>query len=115
MKNILIFLMLISSLYQCKKKDTKEVTIAKQAKEQIIQPKPEDLSCEQILKKIVESSNLELKGYNKYFTRIESINDDSITIQIYFENNVSDNLKEKQIIESVGFPLLVRFKSSNFC
>jgi hypothetical protein len=59
-----------------------------------------ELDCGEIILEIVKSSNLNLKDYKDYFVRIDGIKNDSISIQVYFENNLSDNPKEKQIVES---------------
>lgn len=60
----------------------------------------EKLPCDNVIRKVIESSNLDLKIYKDYFVRIEEVKNDSISIQVYFENNLSDNPKEKQIVES---------------
>ena len=49
---------------------------------------------------IVQSSNLDLSAYSDYFVRIERIEDNSIIIQVYFENDISETNDTKQIIES---------------
>ena len=58
------------------------------------------LSYDEIISKIVKSSNLETKLYPKYFVKTDRIENDSIIIKAYIENNVSDNPKESQIVES---------------
>ncbi|KUJ60005.1 hypothetical protein AR687_20505 [Flavobacteriaceae bacterium CRH] len=58
------------------------------------------LTCEDIALEVVKSSDLDLKIYKDYFVRIERIENDSITIQVYFENNLSDDPKVKQMVES---------------
>ncbi|MBS7231167.1 hypothetical protein KHA90_09025 [Flavobacterium psychroterrae] len=58
------------------------------------------LTCEDIMFEIVKSSDLDLKDYKNYFVRIERIENDSITLQVNIENNLSDNPKEKQMVES---------------
>ncbi|MET3019224.1 hypothetical protein [Flavobacterium hydatis] len=59
------------------------------------------LTCEDVIYRIVKSSDLNLKDYkDDYFVRIENIKNDSIDIKVYVENNLSDNPKEKQMVES---------------
>ncbi len=56
--------------------------------------------CEETLFKVVQSSNLDFRGIKNFFVRVESIEEDEITMQVYFENNLSDNVNQKQIVES---------------
>lgn len=64
------------------------------------QEKIEETGCEEIIYKIVQSSNLDLSMYSEYFIRIDRIENNIIFIQIYFKNNTSDNNNTKQIVES---------------
>ncbi|CAM3940003.1 MULTISPECIES: hypothetical protein [Flavobacterium] len=57
-------------------------------------------SCEETLFKVVQSSDLDFRGVKNFFVRVESIEEDEITMQVYFENNLSDNVNQKQIVES---------------
>ena len=58
------------------------------------------LSCEDVINTIVKSSNLDTRNQSTFFTQIDRIENNKITIHVYFENNLSDNPKEKQIVES---------------
>ncbi|WP_136668419.1 hypothetical protein [Flavobacterium sp. H122] len=62
--------------------------------------KPETKRCEDYVFQIVKSSDLELNDYPEYFVRIESIENDEVKIQVYVENNISDNPEIKQMVES---------------
>ncbi|MFH6935276.1 hypothetical protein [Flavobacterium sp. FlaQc-30] len=57
-------------------------------------------TCGDIIYQIVKSSKLDLRGQNDFLTKIDRIEGDNITIQVYIENNVSENPKIKQIVES---------------
>ncbi|OXB09381.1 hypothetical protein B0A81_06315 [Flavobacterium plurextorum] len=57
-------------------------------------------TCGDIIYQIVKSSKLDLRGENDFLTKIDRIEGDNVTIQIYIENNVSENPKIKQIVES---------------
>lgn len=58
-------------------------------------------TCEDIIYNIVKSSSLKLNDYKNYFVRVDAVKGDSITVKVYVENNLSDNPKQKQIVESV--------------
>jgi len=58
------------------------------------------LTCEDVVYKIVKSSNLELRGQKDFLTQIDRIEGDNITIHVYIENNISEDPKTKQIVES---------------
>lgn len=58
------------------------------------------LTCEDVVYKIVKSSDLELRGEKDFLTQIDRIEGDIIIIHVYFENNLSDDPKTKQIVES---------------
>lgn len=58
------------------------------------------LSCEEIIYKIVKSSNLKLEKNIVFLTSIDRIDNDCIIIHVFFENNLSDDPKVKQIVES---------------
>ncbi len=65
--------------------------------------------------KIVKSSNLDTKLYNNYDAKIDRVQNDSFIIKVYIENNVSDNPKEKQIVESaIAWLLLLPEKEKLF-
>ena len=53
------------------------------------------LTCEDVVYKIVKSSNLELRGQKDFLTQIDRIEGDNITIHVYIENNISDDPKTK--------------------
>lgn len=55
--------------------------------------------CGQLVYEIVSSTNL-IKDYKNYFTRIESNDGQKIKIQVYVENDISEDPKNKQIVES---------------
>ncbi|MBF4516826.1 hypothetical protein IRZ71_10740 [Flavobacterium sp. ANB] len=94
MRLIIISLSLI--LFSCKDFKTQESNdlpknvIAKNTK----------LTCEDIAYQIVKSSNLELRGQKDFLTQIDRIEGDNITIHVYIENNISEDPKTKQIVES---------------
>ncbi len=102
MKNLFYYLVFIFFIMlSCKDENVNHVK-----KENIIELKKIDnpakvkLLCDEIIRKVVESSDLDLEIYKDYFVRIEEIKNDSINIQVYFENNLSDNPNEEQIVES---------------
>lgn len=64
------------------------------------QESTKEVYCEEIIYKIVQSSNLDLSLYPKYFVRIDRIENNIIFIQVYFENNISETNDTKQIVES---------------
>lgn len=59
-----------------------------------------EINCENFVYQIVKSSKLDLRGQNDFLTKIDRIEGDNITIQVYIENNVSEDPKVKQIVES---------------
>lgn len=65
-----------------------------------VSEKQKELTCYEVINEVVKSSDLDLKDYKDYFIRIEEVKNDSISIQVYFENNLSDNPNDKQIVES---------------
>lgn len=81
----------------CKQNEIKNVSNFHKT-ESIKLKKP--LSCQEIVEKIVKSSSLDLKLYKEYFVDIENVKKDSISIHVYFENDLSDDPKQKQIVES---------------
>lgn len=102
MKNLFYYLAFIFFLItSCKEKNfenIKKENKTESIKRDIITNK--NLTCNEIIRKVIESSDLNLKIYKDYFVRIEEIKNDSINIQVYFKNNLSDNPNEKQIVES---------------
>ena len=74
--------MLFLFITNCKNNKTEEVSIVNNEKK-IIVVENDNNSCDEILYKIVESSELDLRGVKDYFVRIESIESDTISIQVY--------------------------------
>lgn len=105
-KILIIFLItLFTNTISCKQNSDKSLSISKKEKKNIVTQK---LTCQEIVEKIIKSSNLYLKIYKNYFIDIDKIENDSISIHIYFENNLSDNPEEKQIVEStIAWLLLI--------
>lgn len=95
MKRIIIVVLTLL-LISCKDSKTQETNVSLKDKE----VENIKLSCEDIMFEIVKSSDLNLKDYKDYFVRIERIENDWITLQVYIENNLSDNPNEKQMVES---------------
>ncbi len=61
--------------------------------------KAKTLDCDQLIYDLVASTDV-AKGYKDFFTRIEKNDGEKIVIQVYFENNLSDDSKTPQIVES---------------
>lgn len=60
-----------------------------------------DMGCEEMLKAIVQSSNLTaLNAFDDVHFRIERMDAEEIWVNIYTENNLSDNPEQKQIVEN---------------
>lgn len=89
-----VFLILIgckdSTIKELKNKSSNDIGIKK----------VNGLSCEDVVYKIVKSSNLALRGEKDFLTQIDRIEGDNIIIQVYLENNISDDPTKKQIVES---------------
>lgn len=98
MKKILI-IGLALTLIGCKDNNFK-VNKKKETNLEITSRNQKELTCEDIIYKIVKSSNLKFEKKNVFLTSIDRIEDDDIIIHVFFENNLSDNPKEKQIVES---------------
>lgn len=96
MKKIILLIIVLLILINCKDSNPQglnyslENTIAENTK----------LTCEDLVYKIVKSSNLELREQKGFLTQIDRIEEDNITIHVYIENNISDDSKTKQIVES---------------
>jgi len=67
--------------------------------------------CLEIINKMVRSSNLNLNGYESALVRVDRIKNNDITIQVYTENNLSDDTTKKEIVETTIAWLL--FTSNN--
>lgn len=101
MKNIIITALLLI-LAGCK--DTTSQTLNnKNTKNDIIEnsiKKVKKPTCEEIIHRIIKSSNLNTRNRKDFLTEIDRIEDDNIIIHVYVENNLSGNPKQKQIVES---------------
>ena len=62
----------------------------------------EELDCEEIISKIVQSSSLDWKHYPEAFTRIDRISGDSIFIKVFFDMDITDENEPntKQVVEN---------------
>ncbi|OXA91248.1 hypothetical protein [Flavobacterium hercynium] len=96
MKRIVIVLVFLIVQISCKDTNSQKVNYPHQN----IVLKEKQFTCEDIAYQIVKSSNLELRGRKEFLTQIDRIEEDNIIIQVYIENNISDNPKTKQIVES---------------
>lgn len=95
MKKIFCILLLITSIIACNNIKKQENKLSLYNQEGI-----REIDCGKMILEIVQSSNLDLSAYSDYFVRIERIEDNSIIIQVYFENDISETNDTKQIIES---------------
>lgn len=95
MKNIIILIFALFVI-SCKDSKTQETNVS--LKNEVAANTKS--TCEDIVYQIVKSSNLELRGEKKFLTQIDRIEDNNIIIQVYIENNISDDPKKKQIVES---------------
>lgn len=103
MKNY-ILIILFSVFFSCKNETNNNSTSGSQAKDSTEiasdNNKNEKIAdCGQLIYDLVASTDV-IKGYDDFFTRIEKNDGDKITIQVYVENNLSDDPKKKQIVES---------------
>ncbi|WP_281234456.1 hypothetical protein [Flavobacterium gelatinilyticum] len=71
-----------------------------------------EITCEDVIYQIVISSKLDLRGQNDFLTKIDRIEGDNVTIQVYIENNVSEDPKVKQIVESTIAWLVLKVNDS---
>ena len=95
MKKILIVVVLLI-LISCKDSKLEKST-------DLLKERPTEnveITCGDVIYQIVKSSKLDLRGQNDFLTKIDRIEGDNITIQVYIENNVSEDPKVKQIVES---------------
>ena len=77
------------------------------------QNKQEDeLDCEEIISKIVQSSSLDWQHYPEAFTRIDRIERDSIFIKVFFDMDITDEHEPntKQVVENTIAWLLLCVK-----
>ncbi|GIZ15882.1 hypothetical protein [Capnocytophaga catalasegens] len=95
MKRILCIISLIGLVIACNNIKNQNNNIFSHNQEST-----KEVYCEEIIYKIVQSSNLDLSLYPKYFVRIDRIENNIIFIQVYFENNISETNDTKQIVES---------------
>ena len=72
----------------------------------------EELDCEEIISKIVQSSSLDWKHYPKAFTRIDRISGDSIFIKVFFDMDITDENEPntQQVVENTIAWLLLCVK-----
>ena len=72
----------------------------------------EELDCERIISKIVQSSSLDWKHYPEAFTRIDHISGDSIFIKVFFDMDITDENEPntKQVVENTIAWLLLCVK-----
>lgn len=72
----------------------------------------EELDCEEIISKIVQSSSLDWKHYPKSFTRIDRISGDSIFIKVFFDMDITDENEPntQQVVENTIAWLLLCVK-----
>jgi len=98
MKKILIIIIIIISLILISCKDSKLNKPNDSLKE--TSAENVEITCGDIVYQIVKSSKLDLRGQNDFLTKIDRIEGDNVTIQVYIENNVPEDPKVKQIVES---------------
>ena len=72
----------------------------------------EELDCEGIISKVVQSSSLDWKHYPKAFTRIDRISGDSIFIKVFFDMDITDENEPntRQVVENTIAWLLLCVK-----
>ena len=72
----------------------------------------EELDCERIISKIVQSSSLDWQHYPEAFTRIDRISGDSIFIKVFFDMDITDENEPntKQVVENTIAWLLLCVK-----
>jgi len=72
----------------------------------------EELDCEGIISKIVQSSSLDWKHYPKVSTRIDRISGDSIFIKVFFDMDITDENEPntQQVVENTIAWLLLCVK-----
>jgi uncharacterized protein YcfL len=96
MKKILIIIIISLILISCKdsKLNKPNDSLKETSAENV------EITCGDIVYQIVKSSKLDLRGQNDFLTKIDRIEGDNVTIQVYIENNVPEDPKVKQIVES---------------
>ena len=72
----------------------------------------EELDCERIISKIVQSSSLDWQHYPEAFTRIDRISGDSIFIKVFFDMDITDENEPntQQVVENTIAWLLLCVK-----
>jgi hypothetical protein len=105
MKNYITILLFIA-FFSCKKENNEKVNLTPNAEvidsSKVIantSKKEKIVDCDQLIYDLVASTDV-TKGYKDFFTRIEKNDGEKIVIQVYFENNLSDDAKAPQIVES---------------
>lgn len=102
----ILLLILLNNILSCKQNSDKRLSDIPEKEKGAINT--HKLTCQEIVEKIVKSSDLNLKDYKNYFIDIDKIESDSISIHVYFENNLSDDPEQKQIVEStIAWLLLI--------
>lgn len=96
MKKIVVAIVFLIVQISCKDTNSQKVNDSHQ---NIVLEKKQ-FTCEDIAYQVVKSSNLELRGRKEFLTQIDRIEEDNVIIQVYIENNISDDFKTKQIVES---------------
>ncbi|AMO19310.1 hypothetical protein [Flavobacterium columnare] len=105
MKKIVLFITLFTVLISCKKEAKQNNVLDQKTSTESIklvdknENKKISSDCEQLVHYIISSTNL-IKDYENYFTRIENNDGKKIKIQVYTENNLSEDPRNKQIVES---------------
>lgn len=107
MNNFFKYLLFTILSLSCKKNPTKDFTISK---ESIVQNAPiidkkKYRTCDEVFFDIVKSSNATVvKNFDNIHTRINNIEDDKVTIEIYVSNNISEDPSVKKIVDqTVGW------------
>ncbi|NUY80076.1 hypothetical protein HUK80_04150 [Flavobacterium sp. MAH-1] len=89
MKKLLIFFVSIA-LVSCQKTKTDETPAPSEQEAQD--------NCDKVLRLVALQSGLDLTDYKTFFVRIESEEDDNVTIQVYVENEVENEQKNESTI-----------------
>lgn len=106
MKKLILFITLFTVLISCKKETNQNFVLVQKSKTdstKLFDKKQNNQmivsDCGQLVYDIVSSTDL-VKDYKSYFTRIESNDGQKIKIQVYVHNDISEDPKNKQIVES---------------
>lgn len=90
MKKLLLIVLFSFAAISCQKNKTDETTV----------PSEQDAqdNCDKVLRLVALQSGVDLKAYERFFVRIESEEEDNITIQVYVENEVGNEQKNETTI-----------------